>query len=162
MPNGKLHDIDVFRMEGDTQKPPSPKPPEALRCRVRRFGFQRGRVGCDAHIFVEKLWFLMFQPPPKKGGWNEWSNFPFKKVKSQNLPQKSLEFFFTLEKLRSLWLLDQEVDPKLREGFNWLTRWHYGTMDHFLQTFLNQYHSKQTIPLHPSEEDIYLKVTCFS
>lgn len=54
MPNEKLHDIDVFRMEGDTpETPQDPTHPKALRCRVRRFGFQR--VGCDTHIFVQKL-----------------------------------------------------------------------------------------------------------
>lgn len=75
MPNEKIHDIDVFRMEGDT--PETPKDPTPQRHCAAEFDGLGSKAGGE-------------------------------KVK----------------------------------------RWRLG-VGSFLQTFLNQYHSKKTIPLHP-------------
>lgn len=69
MPNEQIHDIDAFRMEGDT--PETPKDPTPQRhCAAEFDGLGSKEGGLDVtHISLwKKTWFLMFPVPQKKVG----------------------------------------------------------------------------------------------
>lgn len=120
-------------------------------------------------VFRGWMWHTYLRPSlwcsPPKGGWNEWLS-PSKKssLKIMSSEKKSLDFFrrldlvyesfkrwsflnFTPEKLRSLRLPGWSGSWSKTSGrfqlIDSMALWI------ILQSFLNQYHSKKTIPLHP-------------
>ena len=162
MPNEKIHDIDAFRMEGDTPEPPKDPTPQR-HCAAEFDGLGSKAGGLDVtHISLWKKYdFLMFPLPQKR--WVKWMRFLLQKSLENIMSSKKkcLDFFEArlglyrsclkgevrciseLQKLRPLWLPGWSGSWSKTSGrfqtIESMALWII-FVKHF---YINQYHSKK-------------------